>query len=275
MDVSKAKNIIIILLAAFNIFLLVNNLIFTNAQSVSRETLENAEAILEQRGITLECDIPVKAGDTHRLEYDDKEGLDRDAIAAALLGGKYEVKDDTVYFGSEKEISFSSGTKFIYRDNKVAPGVSNDFNENKASEAAYKFMKEKGLISGKYVLDRYEKNGGSLVLYYIEKHEDRLLFDNYFIIELNAHGVMRLEYQKFKLKGFSAEIIDQPEAYQTLLSYFRKDRDITITSIDIGYKLMDEASEEAPVSKDPLPVWRVMIKGEPEPIYITPHDISL
>lgn len=268
MDVSKAKNVIIVLLTAFNLFLLANNLVFTGAGSVSRETLENAGLILAHRGITLECDIPVKAGETHRLEYD-KGALDREDIASGLLGNGYEVRDGSVYFTTDKELIFLGENGFIYTDHGNMPEKLKDFTENRGTEAAYKFMKDRGLINGKYVLDRSEQKDGSLVLYYIEEYEERMLYDNYFIIELSGGGVRRIEYQKFKLKGFFAEIIDQPEAYQTLLSYFRRDNDITITNIDRGYKLMDETSGE------PLPVWRVMIKGEAAPIYITPHDISL
>ncbi len=274
MDVSRAKTVIIALLAAFNIFLLVNNLVFTDAQGVSKETLENAVTILEQRGITLECDIPVKAGNSHRLEYN-KGGLDRAGIAARLLGEDHEGKDDSVYFNSSGEVAFSGETRFEYTGAKAVSAAGSIPDKNKASEAAYKFMEAKGLTGGKYMLERFEKkDDGGFVLYYTEKYEGQLLFDNYFIIELNANGVTRLEYQKYQIKGFSAENIEQPEVYQILLSYFKKDKDIVITSIDSGYKLMEKASEDTSISIEPLPVWRIMVKGEKEPLYITPHDIS-
>jgi regulatory protein YycI of two-component signal transduction system YycFG len=226
MDVSKAKTVIIVLLAAFNIFMFVSNLTFNDAQSVSKETLKNAEMILEQRGITFECEIPVKAGGSHRLEYD-KAGLDRESIAAGLLDEGYESRDDSVYFDSGREIVFSGDTKFVYTDIADVSAATADTDKNKASEAAYKFMEARGLIDGKYVLDKFEmKDDRSSVLYFIEKYEDQLLFDNYFLIELSDNRVMRLEYQKHKIKGFSVENIEQPEVYQTLLSYFKKNREM-------------------------------------------------
>lgn len=275
MDVSKAKTVIIVLLVAFNIFMLVSNLTFNDAQSVSKETLRNVEMILEQRGITLECDIPAKSGDSHRLEYD-RGGLDQESIAVRLLGGNYEAKENSIYFKSSKNIIFLADMKFVYTDSMVESSLSNDFDRNKASEAAYRFIEACGLLDGKYVLDKFKKkDDGCSVLYYIEQYEGQLLFDNYFSIELNSNGVVRLEYQKYKIKGYSAENIEQPEVYQTLLSYFNRSTDIVITSIDSGYKLMDEASEDVSISIEPLPVWRVIVKGEAEPIYISPHDISL
>ncbi len=275
MDVSRAKTVIIALLAAFNIFLLGSNLVFNDTQGVSKDTLENARVILEQRGITLECDIPVKADDSHRIEYGKGE-QDRESIAAALLDESFEVKDDSVYSNATKEITFLGDARFVYTDIMNQPAAINVSDERKASEAAYRFMEARGLIDGKYVLDKLEKKGENrFVLYYIEKYEGQLLFDNYFLIELNNNGVTRLEYQKYQIKGFSAENIEQPEVYQTLLSYFKKDRDIVITSIDSGYKLIDKAADDTSVSIEPLPVLRVMVKGNAEPLYITPHDISL
>jgi regulatory protein YycI of two-component signal transduction system YycFG len=275
MDVSRAKTVIIVLLILLNVFLLANNLIFNDSHTVSRETLANAGLILEQRGIKLECDIPVNAGYSHRLEYE-KGGLDRESIAARLLNENYEVKGDSVYFNSSGEVVFSGETRFVYNGIKIVSVKKSDIDKSKATEAVYRFMEDNGLIDGKYVLDKFEKkDDGSSVLYYIEKYENQLLFDNYFIVELSSNGVTRLEHQKYRIKGFSAENIEQPEAYQTLLSYFKNENDIVITGIDNGYKLMDEVSDDTSAVIEPLPVWRVMIKGETEPIYIDPHDISL
>jgi regulatory protein YycI of two-component signal transduction system YycFG len=253
MDVSKAKTIIIVLLIAFNIFLLANNLIYHNAQGVSSETLENAENILEQRGITLECDIPATAGGSHRLEYI-KGGLNRETIAGRLLGDNYGVQDSSVYSNGTKKIIFSGETEFIYTDSMPGSAVKVS-DETKAKDAAYRFMKAGGLLDGNYVLDRTEKNDdGSYVFYYIERYEDQLLFDNHFDITLTDKGITRIVYSKYKIKGSSAVSIEQPEVYQTLLAYFKEGSKIVITSIDSGYKLIDETPMDKTELTEPMPV---------------------
>ena len=117
-----------------------------------------------------------------------------------------------------------------------------------------------------------ENDDGSWTLDYIETYSDTLLFDNCFSITVSGGTVSRLEYQKHQFKGFSNESIEQFEAYQALLAYFREDNDIVITSIDSGYKLEEPSMEEVE-SVELLPVWRVKIKGRTEPIYISSHDM--
>jgi hypothetical protein len=141
-----------------------------------------------------------------------------------------------------------------------------------AEEAAMKFMKEKGLLDGKYVQDQAVKNGdGSWTLDYIEAYGGSLLYDNCFSVTVNREAVSRLDYRKRRFKGFSNENIEQFEAYQALLAYFKEGNGIVITSIDSGYKLEEPSMKEAE-SVELLPVWRVKIKGMSEPVYISSHD---
>jgi regulatory protein YycI of two-component signal transduction system YycFG len=85
MDISKAKIIIIVLLAAFNVFLLVNIFIISGGQDIHAKTIKNAELILNSRGITLECDIPGKTSGFRRLEYGNGE-IDRKAYGKETPG---------------------------------------------------------------------------------------------------------------------------------------------------------------------------------------------
>jgi hypothetical protein len=271
MDVSKAKNVVIVLLLAFNIFLLVSSFVFQNSQGVSRETLENTRTILAQRGITLECEIPSKPGGANRLVYIKSE-LDREDIAASMLGKDYEVSaDGTGYYSPAAKIEFIDADRFIYTAG-TGGGSAGAFSVKEAEEAAMKFMKEKGLLDGKYVQDQAVKNGdGSWTLDYIEAYGGSLLYDNCFSVTVNREAVSRLDYRKRRFKGFSNENIEQFEAYQALLAYFKEGNGIVITSIDSGYKLEEPSMKEAE-SVELLPVWRVKIKGMSEPVYISSHD---
>lgn len=271
MDVSKAKSIVIILLIAFNIFLLVNNLNYHDSRSVSREMLENAKTVLEQRGVTLECEIPASAGDAFRLVYI-TGGLDRNGIAAKLLGEKYEISDEgNILSKGTKKLEFPYDNTFIYTDSASAPSKGHT-GEKEAGEAAMQFMKEKGLLGGKYILDSAVKNkDDSWDLEYIETYNGSLLYDNTFKITIKGGFVSRLAYMKQQIKGFSSDSIERPQAYQALLSRFKSRTDVVITGIDSGYKLDRSAMEEIE-SLELLPVWRVKIKGVSEPVYISSHD---
>ena len=118
----------------------------------------------------------------------------------------------------------------------TADEVRSDVGEKEAEETAMKFMKEKGLLSGKYVLDRAVRNDdGTWVMDYIETYGGSLLFDNYFSVTVSGGRVIRLEYQRHQFRGLSGESTEQFEAYQALLAYFKEGSNIVITSIDSGY----------------------------------------
>lgn len=154
----------------------------------------------------------------------------------------------------------------------TADEVRSDVGEKEAEETAMKFMKEKGLLSGKYVLDHAARNDdGTWVMDYIETYGGSLLFDNYFSVTVSGGRVIRLEYQRHQFRGLSGESTEQFEAYQALLAYFKEGSNIVITSIDSGYKLEEPSMKEVE-SVELLPVWRVKIEGMPEPVYISPHD---
>jgi len=271
MDVAKAKTIVIILLLAFNVFLLVNNLMHYDSQSVSKSMLENTETILKQRGVTLECEIPSTPGEGYRLVYI-AGGLEREGTAQKLLGEGYQKSPDgNVMSQDGRKIEFDGDTRFIYTD-EAASAPKENVSEKEAREAALRFLKDKGLLDGSYVPDgAAQKDDGSWILDYIESYNGSLLYDNCFTVTVRGKTVTSLVYQKQQIKGFSSNGIERIEAYQALLARFKEGSDVVITSIDSGYKL-DESRMDEMESVELLPVWRVKIKGGSEPIYIRSHD---
>lgn len=288
MDVAKAKNVVIALLVAFNIFLLVNNLTFVKGQGVQKETIRNTEVVLEMRGVTLECDIPTKPGGLHRLEYiNDK--LDRQALAEVLLGSEYEETGQEAinvqgaaavqayeFMSGSRRLRFISDTEFVYTDDMTetqTQSVAVDLgSDDRVKKAAQQFLESAGLMQGKYVVDRLVRNeDGSAQIDFIETYDGFLVFDNYCSVTLDKMGVRRLEYGKVHVNGFSHQSIERFDAYQALLSHFKADSNLTITAIDSGYKLPD-SSMDGVETVEMLPVWRVKIKGSSRPEYIYPYD---
>lgn len=305
MDVAKAKNVVIALLIAFNIFLLVNNLTFVKGQGVRKETIQNAEMILKQRGVTLETDIPTTPGGLHRLEYSYSK-LDRQALAQTLLGEGYIVTgqeltnvqgvasvQDFEFENGERKLQFISDTEFIYTDDRPT-SVFDIGSEEKIRKAAQQFLEEAGLLEGKYVVDSLTRSqdesggqvgdnvrdsgdeqvagggrGGSMTVVFIESFEGFPVFDNYASVTLDQNGVRRLEYGKVHVNGFTQDSIERFDAYQALLARFKMGSNLVITAIDSGYKLED-SSMNGVESVEMLPVWRVRIKDQSEPEYLYP-----
>jgi regulatory protein YycI of two-component signal transduction system YycFG len=273
MDLSKAKSVIIVLLVAFNIFLLANIFIISSGQDIHAKTIMNAEVILNKRGISLECDIPGISSGTRRLEYVNGE-IDRTGVAKKLLGKEYETSGDgKVFEHLGKKVIFKSGTEFEYTDEQ--PSSDADVRSgDKAADAAMRFLKDRGLLEGKYVADEIEKDiDGNVTVYFIESYDNMLLFDNYCVVTIGEKGVSRVVYSKLKVKEFSQKRGEKFEAYQALLAYFKGGGKQVITAIDNGYKL-DGYSMDAIESVELLPVWRVKIKGETGPVYISANDLK-
>jgi len=288
MDVAKAKNVVIALLVAFNIFLLVNNLTFVKGQGVQKETIRNTEAVLQMRGVTLECSIPTKPGGQHRLEYINNK-LDRQALTEVLLGSDFEETgqeaineqgEATVqayeFMSGSKKLKFISDTAFVFTDDMAAteeqPDTAIDLgNDEKVKKMAQQFLESAGLMQGEYIVDSLIRNeDGSAQINFIETYEGFLVFDNYCNVTLDENGVRRLEYGKVYVNGFSNQSIERFDAYQALLSRFESGSNLTITAIDSGYKL--DLSMDGVETVEMLPVWRVKIKGRSEPEYIYPYD---
>jgi len=159
MDLGKAKNVIIALLITFNIFLLVNNFTYFTGQGVPKETLENAIAILKNRGVSLDqgMSIPTRTKATYRLIYGDTK-LDKDEIAEKLLGDSFVMIENGKEFTLDgKRLVFSSDTEFVLTEDKSALTVDMD-NMNETKKAAREYLKDKGLLSGKYVEDDWTRN---------------------------------------------------------------------------------------------------------------------
>lgn len=271
MDVAKAKNIVIVLLIVLNIFLLYNNLTFVRGQGVRRETIENAEAILKQRGVVLECSIPTASNALNRLEYT-IERLDRNSIATKLLGGQFEVSSlGDEYQQGGRRLRFVSDTQFEYSDTQ--PNSDMDLsNDDRARKAALGFLKNTGILdTGKYVVDGLKRNqDGSVTVAFVESYEGYLIFDNYCLVTLDQKGVRQLLYGKLQVNGFTVKSGERFEAYQALLAYFKMGSNAVITAIDSGYKLED-AMMDGVEFVEMLPAWRVTVKGKSEPLYLYPH----
>ncbi len=285
MDLAKAKNIVIGLLVAFNIFMLFINAPHFSAGKVSKETIENTEIILKSRGVTLETDIPTASKKARRLVYG-IEKLDRRQVLNKFFGEDYTVSGDlgealgidTRYEYDDMVLRFTGGGAFVFTDKSPDDRVETDGTGNVKSDAARKaargFLKEHGLLSSKYVVDELhrEPDGGISVIF-IEKYDDFLVFDNFCVVTVSAAGIKRAEYSWIQVKGFSEDIPGETtNAYQALLAHYKDVCDDVITDIDIGYKYYMYDAMEGMETLELVPVWRIKLKEESTPKYLSIHS---
>jgi len=311
MDLAKAKSIMVIILVTFNIFLLSINLSYSREQGIQPDTIRNAVSILNARGVKIECKIPENPNRTSKLIYGAGK-LDKRAILKAFSEEiPSEQGDINVYEYNGKRLAFSGDTKFTYYDESPNEKI-NITKDDEAVKYARNYLKNKGLLKGKYILDEVSANqDGSFTIRFVEKYYDFLIFDNYITVTLTGKGLREIEYNKVEVLGFSAVASkDIAAAYQVLLAHFRQSIEVSgnrgnetngeneasntsvesaassavngefgqdgvvITQIDIGYKFAPDQSINGIESMELLPVWRVKMKGISEPLYLNTYDSS-
>ena len=176
MDLAKAKSIMIVILAAFNIFLLSTNLSYSDRHGTQRETISNAISILKSRGVELECKIPYIPGKTAKLVYGNGK-LDRSAIAREFFGKNSVSSDNGEFAYEDKRLAFSGDTEFVFSDGN--PGAKVDMGKTgEAGKYVRNYLKEKGLLDGTYILDELTRNqDGSVTARFIAKYYDYLVYD--------------------------------------------------------------------------------------------------
>lgn len=266
MEWARAKSIIIILLAVLNAFLLSRIMIEYGSQGISKETIADMEKILQNRGVVVDCKIPLYDSDTPRLKFESGK-LDAAALVEKLLGIKPDMDnqsdgENTVYENGQMKLTFSGPNSFIYENGKPEDTVNiSDLSETE--KYLKKFLKDRKLDNPAYILDGTpEKQGEDVVFTYLEKYKGFLVFDNYLKAAVTKKGIVKLEVSHKKITGFSPEkISDISTAYQILLEHFDGSDKAVITAIDLIY--MDVGSQDRTdlQSSEELPVWRIKVNG--------------
>lgn len=273
MDWARAKNIILILLIAFNIFLLTNIYVYARGQGIAAETIRNTEKVLETRGIRLECEIPGYNKDTPKLILDN-ERPDRLVLVERLLGQGYTEGDSLgTYINGSKRVSFDKNEVLSYIDD--SPGDKVDLKRKNAVEKYVRdFLTDKGLADSSYILDEKKINSdGSVYLGFLEKYKGFLVYDNYIRAVATEKGITGITAQRRHITGLSAvKTTNITAAYQVLLGNYDGSTASTIMGIDIGYKDTGGQDMNGMESTEQLPAWRVKTKEDAGPRYFRTAD---
>ena len=84
------------------------------------------------------------------------------------------------------------------------------------------------------------------------------MYDNKISVNISENGIKNITLNIKKIKGFTKTPSVIMPAHQVLLKYFYSKKDITIKSIDIGFKGFDGGDDEQE-SKETFqgPAWRI------------------
>jgi len=258
MDWSKAKNIMIFIFLALNIFLLVNIIILNKGEDISAETRSNTKKILSDRGIKLNCEIPALNGNIGRLNYEESE-LDTSGIAGKLLG-----KDNTserIEYGKElisgsKRLVFLDANTFIYTNSSPQENV--DISSNSEIEKSIrKFLTGIDIPVTEYHIDLLKiRTESAVTLILSQRYKDLIVFDNYINATVTKQGIINLECKYKKIKNSSSEAMRIMPAHQVLLKNFYEGKEAVINRIDIGYKGYNQEQGIRTFSESPT--WRII-----------------
>jgi len=273
MDWSRSKTILILTLVIFNIVLFVNICFYRSKQNISKETINNAGEILNKRGITLKCDIPLYVGKVPALV------LESNGIGELKVLDKLALQFNASTDKLKEGIKVQSGSKTLYYDGKNtitymddSPSGKIDFSEKSNVEKYIrKYFSSLGFSMSSYILDEFARlEDNNLMVTFIEKYKSYPIFSNYLKVVISEKGIREFEYRHNKLKEQKGNYSNIMPAYQVLLKNFTNSSDMVITAIDIGYKSSDSGNEMKETTE--WPKWRVKIEGQPEPLYFNAID---
>lgn len=266
MDWAKAKSILILVLAALNIFLLSYIIRYRLDQNISKETIADTQQVLFDRGIKLECEIPKYNDDTSRLIYENGNH-DRQKIATRLLGdlegtlGKApgSIPDgipDKIISGS-RQLVFENGSSFEFHDKDPTNGLVIS-GKDTVEKQLRKMITELGLKASNYRFEGFTENSDSSRTYvFTEMFKKLWVFDNRIEFIISQDGILHIGCSYRKIKGFSSGTKTKiMAAYKILLKNFNQGDKAVITNIDIGFK--GYAPQQDMVGYSESPAWRIM-----------------
>lgn len=230
MDTARAKNIIIILFVALNIFLLVNILMQVTGGDISRETLDNTRTILAERGVTFAegVKIPVFRKDVAPVIFGEG-GADLVKVESVLLGG------EAASGSGAGSLEFEGNYFFRYVDPESGIKISaSDMSSSGLKETQKelkKLMVQMGLPASDFVTDMQTESE----VRFIYKAGNCFIFDNYILFELAEGGISAIECSYREVAGYGAPAAILP-AHQVLIKNIVDCDGCVISSITLGYK---------------------------------------
>jgi len=248
MDWAKAKSILIIAFIITNLFLGYNIWKDSEAKDdtyiVSDERINDIKAILQEKNIIVKADVPKEIIQLPKLTVK-YEIYDRDEIEEKFPGFVSIDEENIKYSRNNEIIKVPAHKKSITYTNSIESSSVVEFDENKAKETAYDFIKYHGFLNDDVELWNIKGKDGRYEIEYKQKYKDMTLNDGYMKLKVKAGVVTEFERRWLKtidIKTFDKKIIPATKALLLALEDLNKekektDNELVIADIDLVYSL--------------------------------------
>lgn len=251
MEWSKAKTILLVLLILLNIFLLAGIILNGANFTLSDDYVQYAKKFLAERNITFKTDPPSYNKASGMIEYKSRQ-INEDQLVKAIFGKSMKPVEQE----AGKRV-WDEGNKYLEIGNNLIlirdslPQLKESFGKpDELINDLQAYIKQLGVVKNEITVEsRISSDAETMVISFVEKYKDQLLFDNAITVQVSRDGRADLELvcrDVNKVIG-SDEILS---IYQILVMAGIPEHSV-ISSIDFGYKRINE--EDLFDS----PVWRI------------------
>lgn len=260
MDWARAKNILIFIFLFLNLFLFLMMVKFFNSDKLSDETIDNARKVLEDRGIAIECDIPLYNKPIGTLT-NANISIDKNLIIKAFFGDEKYTEENidlsTVVVSGNKKLLIDEFNSFVYSNSSP-----NEITFLSDSKSVHNYLsnlsKRLNLTFKNFYIDKTEDISNDQKKYTFRQKKNKFwLYSNYVEITVGKAGVTYLKYN-IRNSGEFTEGKKIMPAYQILLKNLIYDSGVVISKIDLGFGEQNMGKDTKVL--DDLPVWRVTLK---------------
>lgn len=275
MDWTKAKNILIFAFIATNLFLLYNVerglLSEKRASAVSDGQVADVIELLAERGVSVISEIPKDISEVSSLEvtyvvYEAGKTAEVFFESPVNLGEGVFVQDgETLRILDEKRL--------VYEKELFGEGSEPDLDSSKGM--ATKFLKEKGFGTDNMIFSASSSEDGLKSLVYLQEAEGLPLENGRMEFLVSGNGVVRFERSWFEVLNVgesSRKVIPATKALLMADEILEGKTDPEISEIILIY-LFDTKKDSLSKWQDvksgtALPVWKITLTGETNPIYV-------
>jgi regulatory protein YycI of two-component signal transduction system YycFG len=260
MDWAKAKNILIFIFVLLNLFLSITLITLFNSDNISGEAIDNTVKVLENRGIVLDCEIPLYNKEMGTL-ISTNTILDKDLIIKSFFG---EVKYIEETFNESinavcgnKKLVIEKANTFVYNNSDPREAFYLTDSKRVQNQLANLF-KEMKIPFEKFYFDKTEETSeGQKIYTFRQKKEGFWLYSNYVEVAISQNGITYLKYNNRNAKEISGSQKIVP-AYQILVKNLIDDSGTVISKIDLGFG--EQVVGDDTKVLDDIPVWRITAK---------------
>ncbi|OPZ92136.1 MAG: YycH protein [Firmicutes bacterium ADurb.Bin419] len=261
MDWARAKNILIFIFVLLNLFLLTMITNLFNSDNISSETIDSTYKVLEDRGIVVNCDIPIYNKQIGTLISSDTM-FDKDLIIKGFFGDEQYIEDDLgtniMAVSGNKELLIGKVNTFVYKNSDPKDDIY--LNDEKAVQSyLVSLFKRLNVVFEKFHLDRVEELPNGQKSYIFRQKKDGFwLYSNYIDITISKSGICYLKYNNRNVNEFTKGQKIMP-AYQVLIKNLIYDKGAVVEKIDVGFGEQFMGKETKVL--DDLPVWRIALQN--------------